>query len=117
MNTLTRVGRSIGAFGLGALGALIGFGLLLGLAWLPHLSEQAPYKMATLLVVAGISFVIGGYVSGLLVGPKKIRYGLLWGLFGGLVAFGYVLGLHWLLLVTVPGCGVLGAAGGWLAAR
>ena len=53
----------------------------------------------------------------LLAGHKKERHGLVLGLLIGFAAFGYVLGLHWLLLVAVPVCGLLGAGGGWLAER
>jgi hypothetical protein len=95
---------------------MIIFGLVLALAWLPSFTESGVYRFITLMVATGIAFVVGGYVIGIIVRPVKIWYGLVFGLLGGLVSFGYVLGPHWLLVVTVPMCGAMGAAGGWLAA-
>ncbi len=114
-DVLLGVGRSLGALCLGALGALIAFGLLLALAWRPASSDNATYKLITLLLVVGTAFFAGGYVSGLLTRPQSMLYGLGMGVLLGTVAFGYILGPHWLLLIAVPLSGLLGALGGRLA--
>ncbi|MBC8447479.1 MAG: hypothetical protein H8D78_06995 [Chloroflexi bacterium] len=115
MTGLKRVGRSVLAVCLGALAALIVFGLLLGLAWLLPFAEQANYKTATFLLAAAVSLVAGGGVSGLLAGRGRLFHGLIVGLVLGLVASAYILGPRWWLAVVVPLSGLLGGLGAWLA--
>lgn len=117
LNYLFKGLRNAGAVGLGVLGALSAFGLLLGLAWLPEVSEQASYKLATLLAAAGIAFLIGGFLSGLAASENPTGCGLAFGLLLGLCSFGYVLGQDWRVLPFAAVAGSLGAAGGWFSSR
>lgn len=117
MSAVTFVVRSVVALCLGGLSALAGFGVLLGLAWLPEFGEGVGYRSATLLLVTGISFSVGGYVAASITGRKGRYIGLLLGLLLGCVSCGYVLGPHWLLLPAVALSCLLGAIGGRLAER
>jgi hypothetical protein len=117
LNFLGKSLRNTGAIGLGVLGALSAFGLLLSLAWLPAFSEATVYKLDSLLAVAGIAFFSGGFLSGLAASEKPTGCGLAFGLLLGLCSFGYVLGQDWLVLPFTAATCSLGAAGGWLSSR
>jgi hypothetical protein len=114
INTVIAGIRGVGALLAGGAGALISFGLLLQLAW--FFSENATYKLITLLLVTALAFVIGGLTSGLLVRHNKILYGLILGSVLGLISFGYILGPNWRLLIAVPLSTFLSTLGSWLAA-
>ncbi len=109
-----RIFRSIGGLGLGFLAALAAFGLLLALAWLPGFSGDKIYKLASLLIVTGISIVMGSFLTGMIAGYKKALHGLVFGLLVGVVAFGYILGSSWWTLLGISGCTLLGYSGGLL---
>jgi len=106
--------RSLGALFLGSLGALIGFGVLLGLAWLP--SHNTTYMLVSILLVGVIAFTLGGYISGSIGKQKKMIHGLVFGLLFGLVSFVYIYGVEWHMFVAVLVSTLLGALGGQLAA-
>jgi hypothetical protein len=113
MDNLTVGFRGVGALILGGLGTLIGFGILLGLAWLP--SQNTTYKLVALLLVAAIAITLGGFISGSIGKQNKIVYGLVFGLLFGLVSFAYIFGVEWRMFVAVLVSTALGALGGWLA--
>ncbi len=117
MNALKSVGRGGVAVLVGGLVAFVGFGLLLGLAWLPRLRVYPAYREVTLCLTAGLAIVAGGYLCGWLADRHPARHGLALGLLVGLIGCGYILGPHWTLILLVPAAGALGALGGWLAAR
>ncbi len=115
MDKLRAGGRSALAVILGALSALVAFGLLLALAWLLPLSENRTYKLATLVIVTGLALIAGGYLSATLAGRERVKYGFaLGGVVGG-VGFGYIFGASWLLMLAIPLSALMGGAGGWLA--
>ncbi len=115
MKKLRAGGRSALAVILGAISALVAFGLLLALAWLLPLSENRIYKLATLVIVTGLALVAGGYLSGTLAGRERVKYGFaLGGVVGG-VGFGYIFGATWVLALAIPLSALMGGAGGWLA--
>ncbi len=115
MDKLRAGGRSALAVILGALSALVAFGLLLALAWLLPLSENRTYKLATLVIVTGLALIAGGYLSATLAGRERVKYGFaLGGVVGG-VGFGYIFGPSWLLMLAIPLSALMGGAGGWLA--
>ena len=115
MKTLRSGGRSALAVVLGAVSALIAFGLLLALAWLLPLSENNIYRLATLIIVTGLSLIAGGYLSATLAGRERVKYGFaLGGVVGG-VGFGYIFGPSWWLALAIPLSAIMGGAGGWLA--
>ncbi len=115
MKTLRGGGRSALAVVLGALSALVAFGLLLALAWLLPLSENRIYRLATLIIVTGLSLIAGGYLSATLAGRERVMYGFaLGGVVGG-VGFGYIIGPTWWLALAIPLSAIMGGAGGWLA--
>lgn len=105
--------RGVGALFLGGLGALIGFGILLGLAWLP--SQNTTYMLVAVLLVAAIAITLGGFISGSIGQHNKMVYGLVFGLLFGLAAFAYIFGIEWRMYVAVLVSTLLGAFGGWLA--
>lgn len=113
MNILALGFRSVGALFLGGLVALIGFGILLGLAWLP--SQNTTYMLVAILLVAAIAITLGGFISGFIGKQNKIVYGLMFGLLFGLISFAYIYGLEWRMFVAVFVSTLLGAFGGWLA--
>ncbi len=117
MRALWGVGRNFLVLLLGTLSASLGFGLLLGLAWLPAFSQSVAYRVGSLLLVTMLALVIGGYISGLLVRRGRVRHGAALGIFFGSLAFGYIFGANLVLLFAVPLAGLLSATGGWLAAR
>jgi len=115
MKKLRVGGRSALAVVLGAISALVAFGLLLALAWLLPLSENRIYRLATVLVVTALALVAGGYLSATLAGRERIKYGFaLGGVVGG-VGFGYLFGPTWWLALAIPLSALMGGAGGWLA--
>jgi hypothetical protein len=115
MKKLRVGGRSTLAIVLGAISALLAFGLLLALAWLLPLSENRIYRLATVIVVTGLALVAGGYLSATLAGRERIKYGFaLGGVVGG-VGFGYIFGPTWWLALAIPLSALMGGAGGWLA--
>jgi hypothetical protein len=115
MNKLRAGGRSALAVLLGAISALVAFGLLLALAWLLPLSENRIYKLATLVIVTGLALIAGGYLSGTLAGRDRVKYGFaLGGVVGG-VGFGYIFGPSWVLALAIPLSALMGSAGGSLA--
>jgi hypothetical protein len=115
VKSLKWFGRSVGAGCLGAIVTVVTFAILLTVAWLPLFSGSLLYKQISYLLVSGVAFVTGGFVMEMLVGPGMRRYSLAFGLLVAAAIFGYVLGLHWWLLLAIPLGGLLGAAGGWLA--
>jgi hypothetical protein len=117
MKALAGAGRNLAVLLLGTAVGSVGFALLLGLAWLPALSQSATYKVTTLLFVTALALVIAGWVAGLIVRRGQVRHGAAVGLFFGSLAFGYIFGPHPVLLLMVPLTGLLAASGGWLAAR
>jgi len=117
LNYLIKGFRNASALSLGFLGALSTFGLLLALAWLPAASEATGYKLASLLAVAGIAFLTGGFLSGLGASGYHSGCGLIFGLVLGLCSFGYILGLDWRVLPMTAAAGFLGSAGGQLSSR
>jgi hypothetical protein len=115
MKKLRVGGRSALAVVLGAISALVAFGLLLALAWLLPLSENRIYRLATVLVVTALALVAGGYLSATLAGRERIKYGFaLGGVVGG-VGFGYLFGPTWWLALAIPLSALMGGTGGWLA--
>jgi hypothetical protein len=115
MKTVRGSGRSALAVLLGAISALMAFGLLLALAWLLPLSENRIYRLATLIIVTGLSLIAGGYLSATLAGRERVQYGFaLGGVVGG-VGFGYIFGATWWLALAIPLSAIMGGAGGWLA--
>lgn len=114
MDNLTVGIRGVGALLLGGIGTLIGFGILLSLAWLP--SQNTPYKLVAVLLVAAVAIMLGGFISGSIGKQNKMVYGLVFGLLFGLVSFAYIFGIEWRMFVAVLLSAVLGALGGWLAA-
>jgi len=115
MKKLRVGGRSALAVVLGAISALVAFGLLLALAWLLPLSENRTYQLATVIVITGLALVAGGYLSATLAGRERIKYGFaLGGVVGG-VGFGYIFGPTWWLALAIPLSAMMGGAGGWLA--
>ncbi|MBN2500997.1 MAG: hypothetical protein JXB38_09495 [Anaerolineales bacterium] len=115
MNSLKTIGRTFLALVSGMLSALAGFGLLLGLAWLPAVSVDPAYKTATTIVVAGLAFGLGGYTCGQVLGNRKVWAGLVFGLLFGSFAFTYILIGNPLLAVFILMAALSGALGGWLA--
>jgi hypothetical protein len=59
MNALRHVGPSIAALLVGGLCALIAFGLLWALAWLPRFSANSAYETVALYLVIGLSVILG----------------------------------------------------------
>lgn len=114
MNILSFGVRGVGALFLGSLGALIGFGVLLGLAWLP--SQNTTYMLVAVLLIAAIAFTLGGFISGSIGQQNKMIHGLVFGLLFGLVSFAYIFGIDWRMFVAVLVSTLLGALGGQLAA-
>jgi hypothetical protein len=115
MKTLRSGGRSALAVVLGAASALVAFGLLLALAWLLPLSDNRIYRLATLIIVTGLSLIASGYLSATLAGRERVKYGFaLGGVVGG-VGFGYIFGPTWWLALAIPLSALMGGAGGWLA--
>ena len=116
-NYLVKGIRNIGALSLGLLGAFATFGLLLALAWRLQAGEAAGYRLTALMAVAGVAFLIGGFLSGLAASENPIGCGLVFGLLLGLCSFGYILGQDWRVLPFAATAGFLGAAGGWISSR
>jgi hypothetical protein len=113
MDNLTLGVRSIGAMVLGGVGTLIGFGILLGLAWAPD--QNTTYKLVTLLLVATVAITLGGFISGSIGKKVKLLYGSVFGLLFGLGSFAYIFGIDWRTFVAVLVSTLLGTLGGWLA--
>ena len=114
MAVLKMIGRTFLALALGILSALAGFGLLLGLAWLPAVSVNPTYKTATTILVVGLAFGLGGYVCGLVMGDRKVLVGLVFGLLFGSCAFTYIFIGDPLLAFFILMAALSGALGGWL---
>ncbi len=117
MKALAQVGENLLVLFMGTVSAAAGFGLLLGLAWLPAFSQSSAYRLTSLLLVTVLALLIGGWVSGLLVHTGRVRRAAALGAFSGILAFGYIFGPNLVLLLTVPTASLVAGIGGWLAAR
>ena len=107
--------KSAALIGFGGLGAFAFFGLLLGLLWGIPNAPQLSYKTITLLLVTGLSFIAGGFFSGMLASRKRILHGLVLGLVLGTCSFSYVLGISYWVPVAAIAASLLGGLGGWIS--
>ena len=117
MKAVATVGRSVLSTCAGAVAAMIAFGLLLGLAWMPAAAHDQTYKLVTTLLVTAVAFTLGGYVAGRIARHHTVRAGLIFGIVFGLAACGYILGPHWYLWLAGVLTALAGAIGGRLARR
>lgn len=113
MKVFYRIIRVIGAYCLGALIAMVAFGLLLGLAWLPILSQSSLYRLVSLFFVSGLATMAGGFAIGLSVRENSTFHAGFFGLGFGLMGSIYTLGLVPAIIGYALATGVFALAGGY----
>jgi hypothetical protein len=113
LETIARATRCGGGCVLAALVGFAAFGLILALLMLPAVRSRPGYELAAVLTATGAGLVVGGYIAGWIAGRRRGLSGGIFGFTFGLLAFGYVLGLHWSTLAA----GLASAALGWIGGR
>lgn len=117
MKGVYRVLRVIAAYCVGALIAMVSFGLMLGLVWSPMLPQSSFYRLASLLLVSGLATLAGGFGIGLSVEEKRTFHAAIFGLGFGLVGSTYTLGLDPTVLGYALATSLLALAGGFISSR